>query len=227
MKAKNISFCVLVFTTGLFFSLNSCQKEPTSINPDNDQQFYVLNTVDGSIISDEVRTISISNVKPIASQRVLKKSTNGHVRTHSGLAYSFSAKENSGGVHGQTQTISGWPGVIESMHVNSNCITVIGNRAFYGGVITQIEVGPYQPFTVGWQVYFAVEDNGEGNNSESDRYGMAIFLLPPGLDVNQVLPVEFIELYGIETWCDVWPIEYEDGQIPFLDGLMPTNVQVK
>lgn len=227
MKAKINSLYVLVMSTGIFFSLNSCQREPDSINLADNQQFYVLNSADASIISTDIGTISIGNVKPVTSQRGPNKSTNGHIRTQSGLAYSYSAMENPSGVHGQTQTISGWPGVIESMHVDSNCITVVDNRAFYGGVITQIEAGPFQPFTVGWQAYFAVEDNGEGANAEPDRYGIAIFLLPPGLDLHQVLPVEFIELYGIETWCDVWPIEYEDGQIPFFNGIAPTNVQVK
>ncbi|NNE03535.1 MAG: hypothetical protein HKN52_10250 [Eudoraea sp.] len=227
MDSKKISFYMLALATGLLFILSSCQRESTTIDSNEDQQYFVFNSTDRSFKAYDIATISQINGIPVASQRGPNKSTNGHVSTQSGLSFSFSALENPSGVHGQTQTNSGWPGVIESMHATSECITVIGDRAYFGGVITQIETGPYQPFSVGWQVYFAVEDNGQGNNADPDRYGVAIFFLPPGLLVTDVLPIEIIELYGIESWCDVWPIEYDDGGIPFDDGEVPTNIRIK
>jgi len=53
-----------------------------------------------------------------------------------------------------------------SLRVDVNCLRVQGNRAILGGPVKDSNVGAY----IGRQVLLTVEDGGEGNNADPDRY---------------------------------------------------------
>ena len=105
----------------------------------------------------------------------------GHYNTRGGHTVTLSAIENHGGVHGKGR-ITG--SVYIDVKFDVDCVTKVGNRATVGGKITSIELGD-NPFgldvDIGWILYLAVEDNGEGANAASDRYHTEIYLGEPGL----------------------------------------------
>jgi hypothetical protein len=104
----------------------------------------------------------------------------GHYNTRGGHTVTLSAIENHGGIHGKGR-ITG-PVYID-VKFDVDCVTKVGNRATVGGKITSIELGD-NPFEldvdIGWILYLAVEDNGEGANAASDRYHTEIYLGEPG-----------------------------------------------
>jgi fermentation-respiration switch protein FrsA (DUF1100 family) len=56
-------------------------------------------------------------------------------------------------------------------HTSIECLTVVGNRAFLGGTVT--ESSDATRVRVGTKSYFWVEDNGEGNDAPPDRVSVA------------------------------------------------------
>src|SRR5256885_2726285 len=53
-----------------------------------------------------------------------------------------------------------------SLRVDVDCLKVAGNRAVLAGLVKESSIGTY----VGRRVLLTVEDGGEGNNAEPDRY---------------------------------------------------------
>lgn len=87
--------------------------------------------------------------------------------------------EINSGVHGQV-VISG---PTFNLHLDTECVFVVDNRATIGGIITQIEIPEHFPFpflTKGWEFYLAVEDNGEGSNANPGRVHANVYAAPPG-----------------------------------------------
>jgi hypothetical protein len=83
--------------------------------------------------------------------------------------------DNPGGVHGAVEQ-SG-PGFI--WEGDAYCISTWGNKAVTAWEITGITSLP-PPLAVGWQIYTAVEDNGQGANAPSDRVSLEFYFCPPG-----------------------------------------------
>ena len=62
------------------------------------------------------------------------------------------------------------------------CFNHVDNRATIGGRITSLQLADefsHFPYTTDWIIYFAVEDNGEGDNSDPDRYHAQLYLAMP------------------------------------------------
>ena len=209
MKALS-QFALLVL---LSISMMSCDKEQeisTSDHDTSDNILYKVKVQDGKANIEGI-AVEPAEEKQL-SDRAQNHSANGHFTIQSGSSLSFSAMENNGGVHGQSH-FNGAGNLIKA-HFDSDCIVVVGNQAYFGGEITQWEVveGTLpEEWGLGWSIYFAVEDNGEGNNSDPDELGDNFFVAPP----------------DDPPACDAVYNAYEAFNIPFNPGYPPTHVQVK
>ena len=208
---KNILLFALLGLLSL--SLMSCDKEQEishSNNNGSDNILYKVHLQDGYT---SIEGITVDQAKGEQfNTRGQNHSSNGHFTIQSGSSLSFSAMENNGGVHGQSHFDGA--GNLILAHFKSDCIVVVDNQAYFGGEITQWEVveGTLpEEWGVGWSMYFAVEDNGEGNNSESDELGASFFMAPP----------------NDPPACDAVYNAYVNFNIPFNPGYHPTHVQVK
>ena len=71
-------------------------------------------------------------------------------------------------------------------HVRVDCLSIEGNRAKMSGLITQISANfPLPPWALGARASMQVEDNGNGNGSEPDRYSDFHFFQATCADENE------------------------------------------
>ena len=168
-----------IFSAFLILAVCSCQDQ--EIHPDTttsnplDHQFQ---RVDQSLNISRAVGISNANFQPVLLRGSVEKA-NGHFLSAGLHQVSFSAVENAGGTHGQAEM----SGPVYNMHLETYCISVSGNRATIAGIVTQIEDLPENyptPFDVGYQFYYAVEDNGEGSGSGPERSHGYVYIGPPG-----------------------------------------------
>lgn len=83
--------------------------------------------------------------------------------------------DGSGPIDGDIKFDGTVDGNAVSVTVTVDCLVVSGNQAFMAGAITQSS----DPVLLGSRSYLSVEDNGQGNNSPSDRF---TFVLVSGTD---------------------------------------------
>ncbi len=99
----------------------------------------------------------------------------GELRT-----FSFTAvTQPNGRVTGEAQLKSRASGAL--IHAEINCLTVVGNKAYIGGVVRHSN----NPLLVGKPAVFRVIDNGEGANAPPDELSLFVtFVTPPSEDCN-------------------------------------------
>jgi hypothetical protein len=110
-------------------------------------------------------------------------SGHGNLTVGGGLrTFSFTAVTKSDGtVTGEVELKSRASGTV--IHATINCLTVVGNHAYIGGVVTK-STDPEFDF-VGKPCVFAVIDNGEGAGSPPDELSLfTTFVNPPPEDCN-------------------------------------------
>ena len=185
----------------------------------NDQpvKLFGMNTQTGSTGVYEIQRDDHRNTEVVT--RTANVSANGHysffvtdyndiVYNDIVVTYTFSAMENSSGVHGHINVNGFYEGFLD-FQMDAVCITAEGNRATVGGIITQVNDDAGLPiyFQVGNTIYLAVEDNGEGANAPSDKVASAIYIGFPELGLLcDVLPP------NSEAWLVFGP--WEDTDLP-------------
>jgi hypothetical protein len=202
---KKLTF-LLAFAFVFFYG---CNKQE-SIKTAADQQFesssvtiYAVD-LDGGLSNGTALSISKSD-QGIDHASALKannnQQANGHFNTQGGAVVTFSAMVNSGGIHGNVDiTFGGTGGKIK---LNTTGLVVESNQATIGGQIIQTDIDCECPYSVlGNYVYVFVEDNGEGNNAPSDRYGSALYWSPEELgDLTYLIPPSGYP-YIADEWLD-------------------------
>ncbi len=123
-------------------------------------------------------TIALLAATPILAQEngiVHSATGGGNIRVGDALrTFGFSTVQRSdGSATGQMQIQARQFG--NTIHIEVNCLNVIGNVALISGTITQHT----DPAEVGATAGLAVEDNGEGTNAPADRTTF-LFGFPPG-----------------------------------------------
>ena len=81
------------------------------------------------------------------------------------------------------------PGYSLHLILETECVTVDGNAAVYGGIITEVveRTGNAPPFGVNWRFYFKVVDNEEGNGVNIDQISNTrIFASPRSMSLCDV-----------------------------------------
>jgi hypothetical protein len=123
-------------------------------------------------------TIALLAAAPILAQGdgVVHSATGGgNIRIGDALrTFGFSAVQRSDGsaigeMHIQARQFG------NTIHIDVNCLNVIGNVALISGTITQHT----DPAEIGTTAGLAVEDNGQGANASPDRTTL-LFGFPPG-----------------------------------------------
>ena len=239
-------FIKLAFIGILAVAITGC--EDSQVTPNDAKQdvagavIYSITNVDGVFEADPIDLNKAKNSVP--SKQVKPRNPNSSATGiynfppfgEDFLTFNFTAMENPGGVHGSTHIVGSEGAGLLDVWVDSDCILVDGNQAFFGGVITDWTVteelqdffdnvlgGPYTGFGVGHQIYWSVQDNGEGANADPDGGGDAYIIVPEGVDAVE---------NGFESWCEFTERDY-DGEFhpPFthgyLEGGVPSNVQVQ
>jgi hypothetical protein len=121
--------------------------------------------------------------------------------------FAFGAVRHANGlVTGEAQLFNHATG-FES-HAELICMTVIGNRARMGGIIKHSDV----PECEGSNMFFQVEDNGEGHERRTDRISFA--------GVCDEWGPAAVAL--VLTYCETGAAPYDVGLVPIVDG----NIQV-
>ena len=209
--------------------VSGCEKSELEQNTDGttgDKSFYRMTIVNDNI---EVEAIDINALiegrEPSANAQRKEGDHNamGLLKVATEMA-TFNAVKNNGGVNGNTH-YSGANFLID-VHFDSECLLVIGNKAYWGGTITKWDVADpsLTPVGLGWRLYWSAIDNGEGSAASPDEFGDTFIVVPPG---------EISTDYGFDTWCDYADFDYnlDDPSIPhsphgYYPGDNPTNVQV-
>ncbi|MFT5846978.1 MAG: hypothetical protein ACJARX_000050 [Psychroserpens sp.] len=111
--------------------------------------------------------------------------THGNFGGFGGGQVSFSGTQNNGGAHGSAalEVTFGPFGTANVVLETINVVSIGNNEVIYGGQITEVlentVMFPTPPgfpipscdtYELGSYVYFAVKDNGQGNNAPSDQY---------------------------------------------------------
>jgi hypothetical protein len=122
----------------------------------------------------------------MVSPRTANHHLNGHFSPFldpNEVDVTLSAMENNGGIHGNGQ-VKSW---FLDFNMSTECLTVVGNEAIYGGVITQVNyVDPAwadewcTTICIDPGVHFVakVVDNGEGQNNPPDQTAMFFAIGP-------------------------------------------------
>lgn len=238
----------------LLFSIVSCEKStvvPELSQPqtaETEAPIYYLHTVDGEAVVEELQaekfdfanTSAPTALKSAKSSNSTSNFAHGIVTTTSPNTLVFSAKTDKNGVHGENYLDGSY---FKNVKFNSECLTVEdGQAAHFGGEITAWEPGPELPAVisaagvdVGWQIFMAAKDVGEGVNAE-DELGGGLIIAPPEatltlavIEFMYEIPQGTLAALSIETMCDFSAFVYSQGEIPyvFVPGENPTNVQVK
>ena len=109
----------------------------------------------------------------------------------------FTARQREDGtVTGQAEVHNQTAGV--NLHIDINCLRVVGNLATLSGIVTRTS----DPFIEGFQAIFQVQDNGEGGNSQPDLMSLVnVYVVGTGVDCS--VPSEF----------DLTPLERGNVQV--------------
>lgn len=186
---KRFTF-LLAFSFVFFYG---CNKQETTPTADNQQveatgiSAYVLNL--GSE-NPQWEPTTLSGAEINSGSSALKQNNSAH--THGSFNFfgfilmEWSGTENNGGTHGSAfnELILGPPfNTTIQITMETECVVAEGNRAVYGGTITEVVDNPLPPglLEVGYHIYFRVTDNGQGNNAPPDTFTSGFYTTPTSL----------------------------------------------
>ncbi|NNC94681.1 MAG: hypothetical protein HKN92_03905 [Chitinophagales bacterium] len=212
----------------LVLSITACQQnviKPNFQAEKTEIPFSKLYSIDVTSPVVSLQPVSIDQLPALKNKPLqlsawsMKASATGIITTAMGSKVLVSAMRTPSGMHGQNK-IDG-PSLFKSVRFNSDCIFTVGNQAHFGGEITHLELDTAQlppgfPLQVGWTIYYAVADSGQGKKSPPDSYG-AIFAAPPFDTAGVAIP----------PMCEAVYDAYQALGVPFFPGQKPTNIVVK
>ncbi len=174
---KNLT---LLFALGLIL-LTGCTKDESyeQIEEQTIDSVYVLNQFEEAatwetILVDELqntaaRTYSINDGENVHTDGYYTPSS------RDAMSLTWSGTQTRNGAFGSAEISQSTPDFSFHFVLETECVTVDGNQAVYGGTITQVRAlsGNTPPIGIGWRFYFKVTDKVEnrksGNTSRYDR----------------------------------------------------------
>lgn len=168
---------ILSLTLGLIL-LTGCSKEE-SFEPIEEQTIdsvYVLKQIDGTTTWE---TMSIEGLQTGSDYIYTTDNGNSNGQT-SGLfmptyrdllVISWSGFTDETGTYGNAEIQMSTPGYSFHFILQTECITVDGNAAMYGGIVTEVveQSGNPPPFGINWRFYFEVKDSEQGGRHIYDQ----------------------------------------------------------
>ena len=163
----------LTITAGLFL-LTGCSKDDSLelIEPKSANSIYVL---DQNMDQANFNTIEIDNFQAEAKLiTTTERSGFGHTSgfyepaLRNPVTLSWSANSDDSGSYGTAELKISTPSYSMHFIMETECITVDGNTAMYGAIITEVVelIGDTPPLTTAWRFYFQVKD---GDNNGTKR----------------------------------------------------------
>lgn len=166
--------------------LTGCSKEASidQFEEQNIDSVYVLNQLDGTTTWETMALNELPKSTCTGSQNnsIWRVKTNGYYMpsTRDAMTITWSGTQDESGYYGRAELkqIS----ANHSLHflLETECITVYGNEAVYGGVITQtiIHSGNVPNISLGWRFYFKVIDS-EGGYVDYDQIANTTIFVSP------------------------------------------------
>ncbi len=155
----------LLFAIGLFLVVG-CTKDESykQIEEQTIDSVYVLNQLDGSSTWETMLIDELQN----SAVRIYSKNdgdaahTDGYYvpASRDAMTITWSGTQNRNGPHGSASIQQSTPNFSFHFVLETECVTVDGNQAVYGGTITQVKTlnGNAPAIGVGWRIYFKVTD---------------------------------------------------------------------
>ena len=180
---KNLT---LLFAIGLIL-LTGCSKDETFEQVEEqtiDTTVLVLEKVDGKYIWEAMPINELQKGTALKYDKVDGTSahTNGYYEStnRDNTIISWSGTQTYGGVRGSAEVKMTAPDYSFQFAMETECVTVNGNEAVYGGVITEIRGLSGKPpvFDLGWRFYFKVVDFQRGGHQFDKIANMMIFASP-------------------------------------------------
>ena len=181
---KNIT---LLFALGLIL-FTSCSKDDSLEQTELQtiDSVYVLNqfndsaTWDSQVLDNSQNGANYSYEDPNITYRA---HTKGHYSQPSrdGMTLQWDGTTTIQGFQGRAVFKQATPNFSLHFNMETECITVDGNEAVYGGIITQvIELSGDTPIIgVGWRFYFKVTDNDQGGIVTNDQISNVTLFTSP------------------------------------------------
>lgn len=148
--------------------LTSCSKDDSTelIEEQNIQSVIVLNQYNGNSFWDS-KEINVPE-RSTNNSNDISANTNGHYMPtdRDEMTITWTGNQDENGARGSAELKQESPNSSFHFELETECVTVMGNEAVYGGVITKIKsLGGNTPnITVGWRFYFKVIDGHMGND---------------------------------------------------------------
>ena len=122
-----------------------------------------------------------------------------------GMTLQWRGSNNDNGAHGMAEFKQIAPWVNLHFKMETECITVVGNEAVYGGNISEVIalLGEAPDIGVGWRFYFKVTDNDQGGFAPYDQISnVTIFASPRSISLcNVYLPND--NIWSTQGYTDV------------------------
>ena len=164
--------------------LIGCAKEETVdiLQANEDQPIYRVQLTD-----EGVKILETLSYEEIMSRKSATAESRSNPNAMANANFTFNGysavghgMQNNSGAHGSVEQISLTSG--DSWKGDAYCVSTWGeddNRAVGGWEIT--EDNNFFGAPLGWLVFVAVEDNGEGANAPSDKVNLFFAVVPPGV----------------------------------------------
>lgn len=166
---------ILTLTAGLFL-LTGCSKDESfeQMEEQTIDSIYILNQIDG------MTTIETTSIDLQTGTDFTYTTDNGNGNGQTTGAYismnrnantiSWSGFTDETGSYGNAEVLLSSPGYSLRLQMVTECVTVDGNEAVYGGIVTQVldSSGNPPPFTVNWRFYFKVIDTEQSGGISYD-----------------------------------------------------------
>ena len=185
--------------------LTACSKEEfvEQIEEQNIDSVYVLNQFNGAATWD---TMLVDEMQ--RGTMHITAHTDGYYQpnTQNGMTITWSGTQfESGSSKGEAELKQTTPNFSFHFYLETECVTVQGNEAVYGGTITKVGKlsGNTPAIGIGWHFYFKVIDNGIGDSSAFDQIAnKTIFASPLSPSLCDNLPDSHI--WSSEGYEDVF-----------------------
>jgi hypothetical protein len=195
---KNVT---LLFALGLIL-LTGCTKDESyeQIEEQTIDSVYVLNQLEGSSTWETMLVDELQNTaaRTYSTNDGENAHTDGYYTPSSrdAMTITWSGTQNRNGALGSAEIRQSTPNFSFHFVLKTECVTVDGNQAVYGGTITQVRTltGNAPLIGIGWKFYFKVTDNVEDRRPvNAARYDQisnsTIFTTPNSLSLcNVYLP---------------------------------------
>ncbi len=179
--------------------LSACTPEAVFQEKNTDAQVMSSVSLNSTVPKFEWDYSVDSDIPEVADMdgRAPGSQASGKYHTLGGHKITFSATELNSGVSGRGQIVGPY---YVNVKFRTVCVEVVGNRATYAGEVLEVELSdpdPIVPIIPGSILYLAVEDNGEGDKTNPDRYHEQVYVGLPG-----VISCEFLTPVNPFLWYE-------------------------